>query len=111
MSETKFTKGPWRWVPYKDVDGFYGLYSGDQPVVYPQRCNDGDDGNAWFSTDESYYGETALTEADAHLIEAAPDMYALLDEISDGLLEAGGFGNCELAKRIEALLAKARGEL
>jgi hypothetical protein len=37
-------------------------------------------------------------------------MYALLDEISDGLLEADGFGNCVLEKRIEALLAKARGE-
>jgi hypothetical protein len=37
-------------------------------------------------------------------------MYAMLDEISDGLLEAGGFGNCELAKRIEELLAKSRGE-
>lgn len=48
--------------------------------------------------------------ANAHLIAAAPDMYAKLDEISDGLLEAGGYGNCRLAKEIELLLAKARGE-
>ena len=47
---------------------------------------------------------------DAALIAAAPEMYAKLNEISDGLLEAGGFGNCALAKEIEALLSKARGE-
>jgi hypothetical protein len=107
---TKFTKGPWKWVEDRNTGGFYGLYAGVHPVVYPQRCNDGDEGLAWFSTDESYYGETALTEANAALIACAPEMYELLDEISDGLLEAGGFGNCALAKRIEALLAKARGE-
>lgn len=47
---------------------------------------------------------------DAALIAAAPEMYAKLNEISDGLLEAGGFGNCALAKEIESLLSKARGE-
>lgn len=107
----KFTPAPWEWVKDRNTDGYYGLYSGDTPVVYPQRCNDGDEGLAWFSTDESYYGETALKESDAALIAAAPEMYEMLDEISDGLLDAGGFGNCALAKRIEQLLAKARGDV
>jgi len=49
-------------------------------------------------------------DTNAALIAAAPEMYSLLDEISDGLLDAGGFGNCALAKRIEQLLAKARDE-
>lgn len=106
MSEAKFTKGPWHWSPYKDVDGFYGLYSGDQPVVYPQRCNDGDDGNAWFSSDESYYGETALTEADAHLIAAAPDMYDFIDYVAKCHLKEG----TQVHSDAMSMLAKARGE-
>ena len=116
MSETKFTPAPWCWVHYKDVDGFYGLYSGDQPIVYPQRCNDGDDGNAWFSTDESYYGETALTEADAHLIAAAPEMYDFIKKVFD--IQKNHYGYAmelhmamiKLAEESELLLAKARGE-
>ncbi len=55
-------------------------------------------------------GNLESDKANAALIACAPEMYELLDEISDGLLEAGGFGNCALAKRIESLLAKARGE-
>jgi hypothetical protein len=106
MNNPKFTKGPWHWSPYKDVDGFYGLYSGDQPVVYPQRCNDGDDGNAWFSTDESYYGETALTEADSHLIAAAPEMYDMLASIENDDNKIPAW----LWDKIQATLAKARGE-
>jgi hypothetical protein len=85
MSETKFTKGPWH-------------YDADFKSIYNKQCN--------------YICDAPLNNAaDKHLIAAAPEMYALLDEISDGLLEAGGCGNCVLAKRIEALLAKARGEL
>lgn len=49
-------------------------------------------------------------DSNAALIACAPEMYEMLDEISDGLLDAGGYGNCALAKRIETLLAKARGE-
>lgn len=48
-------------------------------------------------------------KANASLIAFAPDMYQMLDKISDGLLEAGGFGNCRLAKEIEELLLKAGG--
>lgn len=53
----------------------------------------------------------AEQEANAALIAAAPEMYSMLDEISDGLLDAGGSGNYALAKRIEQLLAKARGDV
>ncbi len=104
MSEAKFTKGPWEWHKYHHNDGYYGLYANDEPVVYPQRCNDGDDGLAWFSTDEDYYGETALKQADADLIACAPEMYAMLDAI---LPQVAG---SPLALKINKLLAKARGE-
>ena len=104
---TKFTKGPWKWVEDRNTGGFYGLYAGDHPVVYPQRCNDGDEGLAWFSTDESYYGETALTEANAALIACAPEMYEMLENLSMKLTAINAH---ETVNEIEALLAKARGE-
>ncbi len=87
MSETKFTKGGWR---------------SSGRLVY---C-----GEKFIATSSITDTEYTESESNAKLIAAAPNMYALLDEISDGLLEVGGFGNCELAKRIEALLEKARGE-
>lgn len=113
----KFTPAPWEWVKDRNTDGYYGLYNGDNPIVYPQRCNDGDEGLAWFSTDESYYGETALKEADAALIAAAPDMYSLLNTILDTQRKYYGDGMSlhiamiGLADQIEHLLAKARGEI
>jgi hypothetical protein len=91
MSETKFTKGLWTSNGHSCVS----VGSKVLCVFTDSSVNTGDE-------TEDY--------ANAHLVSAAPEMYALLDEISDGLLEAGGFGNCELAKRIEALLAKARGD-
>lgn len=94
----KFTPGPWKMLP----DSWHGDHA---------------------EISSSEWGALALVvnkidgqvsengSSNAHLIAAAPDMYAKLDEISDGLLEAGGYGNCRLAKEIESLLAKARGEV
>ena len=84
---TKFTKGPWQTF-------MAGASVGDSDGLGIAAL--------WRDGDE--------LEANAALIACAPEMYEILDEISDGLLEAGGFGNCALAKRIESLLAKARGE-
>jgi len=113
MIEAKFTKGPWEWRKDHHNDGYYGLYANDEPVVYPQCCNDGDDGLAWFSTDEDYYGETALKQADADLISCAPEMYEMLEQVSK-LVDVDGMeaiqwiiDNCH---DVESLLAKARGE-
>ncbi len=84
MSEAKFTKGPWH-------------YDGDFQSIYNKYCE--------------YICDAPLNNsADKHLIACAPEMYAMLDKISDELLEAGGVWSCALAKEIEALLAKARGE-
>ena len=91
MSETKFTKGEWHVKPCGEI-GFNvcALSKGVSVYSTVKAVND--------------------AAADANLIACAPEMYAMLDVIADGLLDAGGFGNCKLAKEIEALLAKARGE-
>ena len=90
----KFTKSPWQ------VKGDWMIVdSTDRLIAQFEPLND-----------ELSNSNTPESFANAALIAAAPEMYEMLNEISDGLLEAGGYGNCALAKRIEALLSKARGE-
>ncbi len=88
MSETKFTKGPW-------------IVSGPLQTSVEKETG--------FGVCKMQLSEPVDIN-NAYLIACAPEMYEMLDEISDGLLDAGGYGNCALAKRIEQLLAKARGE-
>lgn len=91
MSVTKFTKGNWH------SNGHSCVIAGEIVLCV-------------FTNSSVMQDDAGEDYANANLTSCAPEMYALLDEISDGLLDAGGFGNCELAKRIEKLLAKARGE-
>ena len=84
---TKFTKGPW----VVEFDN--------------QKTND----RTYVATKDSYICKMMSNDYDANIIACAPEMYEMLDEISDSLLE-GGVWNCTLPKRIEELLAKARGE-
>ena len=111
MSDTKFTPGNWHWREDKWNGGWSGLYSdGDTPVLVPQSCNDGDDGDAWFATvDEA--DEEGLTDADRALIAAAPELFttlkAIVDTEDDGLFEMLGD---EFCGQIDRVLAKARGE-
>lgn len=77
----KHTPGPWKWSEDRWHGGYSGLFgSEDNPVIIPQHENDGDDGAAWFNTDGNA-GEETLTEANALLIAAAPDMLAMLEEL------------------------------
>lgn len=113
MSDTKFTPGPWHWNRDEWHDGYTGLFDkNDNPVLYPQRCNEGDDGDAWFGIDEDYYGEDALKLSDANLIAAAPEMDAMLEKITN---EAGYFEyrtgkTVTWREEADKILAKARGE-
>jgi hypothetical protein len=97
MSETKFTKGEWK--VFTKSDSF--MCAGKVGILAEGDCIVVADCNDWLATEKRH---------NANLIACAPEMYAMLDVIADGLLDAGGFGNCKLAKEIEALLAKARGE-
>ena len=60
-----YTPGPWEWTEYIYRGGKGGIVGKDgAEVLFPNHCNDGDDGDAWF--DES------PNEADRKLIIAAP---------------------------------------
>lgn len=96
MSE--FSKGEW-----KVNDGHY-------PGMLDINCGGKMNLAVVTTATDITWQEGLEREANCHLIACAPEMYEMLEVISDGLLEAGGFGNCKLAKEIEALLAKARGE-
>lgn len=64
---TQHTPGPWEWHEDRLWGGKSGLYDSDgEPVCVPNCSNDGDTGHAWF--------EEMLTEPDAALIAAAPDL-------------------------------------
>lgn len=83
MSETRFTKGEWKVERFVNNKGFEISFNDDGEVV----------------------ADHVYTEPDAHLIAAAPEMYAMLQEILDG----GSLHRMD-AKAISDLLAKARGE-
>jgi len=72
----KATPGPWEWQTDDWNGGYSGLAAGSDAsvnVLYPDHCNEGDSGAAWFSED-------TLSAADASLIAHAPaDLAALLE--------------------------------
>ena len=75
------TPGPWQWNTDSWHGGWSGLFGANgEPVIYPQRENDGDDGDAWFASVEDA-GEEGLSDDDKALIAAAPEMYAELTAI------------------------------
>lgn len=104
MSETRFTPGPW-------ADG--------PPAWYRGRTNEAHGKRPINSTSHPAAGVIANVygEANAALIAAAPDLYAALAELHasvrgecPSLLNEDSGGDAALALRIEAALAKARGE-
>lgn len=85
MTEPKFTRGPWRWDKSREY-GYARLESDDCVVLEPGGMNDGDSPITWMGEE--------MTEADAALIVAAPELYAELERIDPN----------------NPVLAKARGE-
>jgi hypothetical protein len=86
MSETKFTKGLWTSNGHSCVS----VGSKVLCVFTDSSVNTGDE-------TEDY--------ANAHLVSAAPEMYAMLESLAEDY----GFSH-PVHKDIQALLAKARGE-
>lgn len=84
MSEAKFTKGDWKVNSLVNGRGF----------------------DISFNDDGECIAEIIHIESDAHLIAAAPEMYAMLDMLVDN----DGINDCSIDREVESLLAKARGE-
>lgn len=95
----KFTPGPWFVVPQ-------GSFVADKKVE--------------FDSDGARIGDTpnmcieCASEADAHLIAAAPEMYEALERIYGRLLMSERDGDAHITEEdgamVEAALRKARGE-
>lgn len=97
MSEPKWTPGPWA-VETRDKKTWVVAYCGDD--------------DPWFVCNPELYigpGKTDRAPANAHLIAAAPDLYAALDAARIILAEHEPHPLPVLAQALAAL-AKARGE-
>ena len=95
--QPKWTKGPW---PIKPTGDFKRIVIGDGLV----------DGPGGYEVAEVYSDDCDRYEAmaNAHLIAAAPDLYAALDGLL-GLLDSGSLYEPQ-AYAARAALAKARGQ-
>jgi len=91
--ETKFTEGPWTFCQYNH---------GEIVAIDKE-----DDEYSELICDTLITGDEEW-EANAHLIAAAPDMYAMLEDMYETLCLIGDDG--EETEEIKSLLAKARGE-
>ncbi|MEM1212961.1 MAG: hypothetical protein AAGI68_11775 [Planctomycetota bacterium] len=98
MAETKtaFTPGPWEW--YQNPSGSIGVCSTTQ--------NSGDGKRSVVGYVSNSGAIRHQTDHNAHLIAAAPELYELLKEVRRLIPP---HRHVRLA-RIDALLAKARGE-
>lgn len=94
VMKTKFTKGPWVWM--NGFDGEDYLSSNGEEVL-TSRWEGGS------------FTSLGVSNADAHLIAAAPDMYEALEDAAMEI-KLLARGTTDSYDAIMALLAKARGE-
>lgn len=110
MSTTKFTEGSWRveWAEDGHGDRFFNVLKNDGDADDYGRMVD-----ASYSIIEMAYPVIDADEAvaNAHLIAAAPDLYAALQWCVEIVDEYGWGVNSDAARvNAEATLAYARGE-
>lgn len=109
MTETKWTKGQWSLPHFAEPDinceCKYVLSDYHMGAIASVHCSG--EGNDWLAHGDNPRFEEAV--ANAHLIAAAPDLYAALDGlIAPG--DGGVFATRNLIDAAKAALAKARGE-
>lgn len=106
MSETKFTPGPW-------LTAWSDTHAGQIATIHGIRDELGH--VCWAEIWSPIWPESPTQSANAHLIAAAPDLYAALSNFVEGW-ETGDGGPvtveriAEAHKQACAALAKARGE-
>lgn len=86
------TKGPWEWR--RCEYGALWLRSGDDYVIWYEGCG-------------SHSAE--VEDADARIIEAAPDLLGAAESAKD-LLERLGMMSSDAHAELESAIAKAKGE-
>ena len=97
MSETKFTKGPWKATYDSQLRAAIEIYNTEDRIlvaVLPDR-----------GTIEAM----SEIEANANLIAAAPDMYEALEEVWRIVESNMSLSRDNRADRIKRILCKARG--
>ena len=104
-TETKFTPGPWEWRK----SAWFGYSALINPslncdVLLAGGENDGDSPITWLGEE--------MSQCDAHLIAAAPDLYEALEKALAELkaYELAASGEDYNNPKINSALAKARGE-
>ena len=119
MAKPKFTPGPWKALPNSIGTSFYINCAGEGGEIDQYSPTVAETWGATYSPDKDASGG----RNDAHLIAAAPDMYAMLeqflpeiayDEDGNEFYFGGSFNWNEhddpMIAELIALLAKARGE-
>src|SRR5690625_4088729 len=105
--ETKWTPGPWASTDHGV--GEIVVYDEGTQSCLASLDEDGDSSCAW----PKHYSTSPEARANANLIAAAPDLYAALEEARgtiQALIDEGYTGHIDQLGRIDAALAKARGE-
>lgn len=96
-SKAEHTEGPWRAERGRDQLCDYGT------TVASVATNDPSGARWWIFSDVETHGDS---EGDARLIAAAPEMFALLQELID--IEGPQPGHVVWANKVKALLAKVQ---
>lgn len=102
MAETRFTPGPWRALMGMTHRVVWSDGNGSVCSISRQRRENRQVGATARSAEQS--------AADAHLIAAAPRLYAALDRLSRAFAEADKFEQLAAMVEAQAALAAARGE-
>jgi hypothetical protein len=100
MSDLKATPGPWVACPVQGLDYDY------RPIA-----RDVASGAAPYHARVDYTGDKAETDANAHLVAAAPELYAALAAAWERVhSDVCGHTCCEECETAKSVMAKARGE-
>jgi hypothetical protein len=101
---TKHTPGPWRFST--------GIHGNAIEAFSGRSYGEGDDGFRVVATYQEceptdiYRNRVENAKANGHLIAAAPDMFAALEDCREALRRAGADGELRV---VDAAIAKARG--
>lgn len=72
------TPGPWEWNKSRFYNGYSGITGKDNAeVLFPNHCNDGDDGAAWFED----FPNDADRDFIAHAREDIPTLIAEIERL------------------------------